>query len=70
MEKVIAHLEAQPEIENDNVKQFQEEVGKYDSAHQDKNIWQQMSEYIDQANGDNDKFLVLLEEVSNINSLP
>jgi regulator of protease activity HflC (stomatin/prohibitin superfamily) len=70
MEKVIAHLEAQPEIENDNVKQFQEEVGKYDSAHQDKNIWQQMSEYIDQANGDNDKFLVLLEEVSKINSLP
>lgn len=60
--KVIDYLQAQPEIDHDNIKKFKEEVDEYDQAHPSELVWHKISEYIDRAGNDNDQFLVLLEE--------
>lgn len=62
MDKVVEYLEAQPDIDKDNIKRFKEEVCEYDQTHPNELIWSKISEYIDKAGSDNDKFLVLLEE--------
>lgn len=62
MERVIAYLESQSDIDRENIKKFKEEVIEYEKTNPSESIWDKIEEYIEEANGDNDQFLVLLEE--------
>ena len=62
MEKVINYLKAQQKIDNNSIQKFKEEVTKYDNQNPNEHIWDTISDFIDKAGNDNDKFLMLLEE--------
>ena len=62
MEKVITYLQSQPEITQENINKFQEEVTEYDKNHIGENIWMKISKFIDESGDNNDDFLRALEE--------
>ena len=62
MEKVIDYLEGQPDFSNWNIQRFKEEVAEHDRNFPHEWIWDRISNYIDIAWGNSDRFLTLFEE--------